>query len=41
DIEAGRPTEIDAITGEIARAARRHGIAVPVNTGLLRAVRAL
>ena len=41
DIEAGRPTEIDAITGEVVRAARRHGIAVPVNAGLLRAVRAL
>lgn len=41
DVEAGRRTEIDAITGEIVRIARRRGIAAPVNAGLLRLVRAL
>ncbi|WP_245692140.1 ketopantoate reductase family protein [Geodermatophilus telluris] len=30
DAEAGRPTELDAIGGAVVRAARRHGIAVPV-----------
>ncbi len=39
DLESGRPTEIDSITGEIVRVARTHGIEVPVNRGLLRAVR--
>lgn len=41
DIEAGRRTEVESITGQIVRAARRHGLEVPVNAGLLRAVRAL
>jgi 2-dehydropantoate 2-reductase len=41
DVEAGRPTEIDAITGAIVRAARRHRVAAPVNAALLAAVRAL
>lgn len=31
DVAAGRPTEIEVITGAIIRAADRHGIAVPVN----------
>lgn len=35
DIEAGRPTEMDAITGEIVRVANRHRVAVPVNKALL------
>lgn len=41
DIEAGRPTEIESINGEIVREAAEHGIDVPVNAGLLHAVRAL
>jgi 2-dehydropantoate 2-reductase len=41
DIEAGRRTEVDSITGEVVRAARRRGVAVPANAGLLRVVRAL
>jgi 2-dehydropantoate 2-reductase len=41
DVEAGRRTEIDAITGEIVRLARAHGVNAPVNRGLLALVRAL
>ncbi|MFD9972802.1 ketopantoate reductase family protein [Streptomyces sp. NPDC059017] len=35
DAEAGRPLELDAIGGALLRAAARHGIAVPVATGLV------
>jgi len=31
DVEAGRPTEIDAISGGVARLARKAGIAAPLN----------
>ena len=40
DLDAGRPTEIDAISGAIAERARAHGIAVPVTETVLRLVRA-
>jgi 2-dehydropantoate 2-reductase len=40
DLDAGRPTEIDAISGAIARRARTHGIAVPLTETVLRLVRA-
>lgn len=40
DLDAGRPTEIDAISGAIVRRARTHGIAVPVTETMLRLVRA-
>lgn len=36
DIEAGRPTEIDAITGALLAMAARHAIAVPAHTALYR-----
>jgi 2-dehydropantoate 2-reductase len=39
DLEAGRPTEIEAISGEIARRAATRGIAVPVTETVLRLVR--
>ena len=41
DVEAGRPTEIDAITGEIVRVGNRVKVAVPVNSALLRLVLSL
>jgi 2-dehydropantoate 2-reductase len=41
DVEAGRQTEVDAITGEVVRAAARHGIPAPVNAALLSLVHAL
>ncbi len=34
DVERGRPTEIDAINGEVVRVAEKHGIPVPVNRTL-------
>ncbi|HWT04769.1 MAG TPA: 2-dehydropantoate 2-reductase [Xanthomonadales bacterium] len=40
DLDAGRPTEIDAISGAILRRAQTHGIAVPVTETMLRLVRA-
>lgn len=40
DLDAGRPTEIDAISGAIVRRARAHGIAVPLTETILRLVRA-
>jgi 2-dehydropantoate 2-reductase len=40
DLDAGRPTEIDAISGAILRRARTHGIAVPMTETILRLVRA-
>jgi 2-dehydropantoate 2-reductase len=35
DAEAGRPVELDAIGGALLRAAKRHGVEVPVATGLV------
>lgn len=40
DLDAGRPTEIDAISGAIVRRARLRGIAVPLTETMLRLVRA-
>jgi len=34
DVEAGRPTEVDAISGAVAREADRHGIAAPMNQAM-------
>jgi 2-dehydropantoate 2-reductase len=40
DVEARRPTEIDAITGGLVRAAERVGVPVPLHTALYRLVKA-
>jgi 2-dehydropantoate 2-reductase len=39
DVEAGRPTELDAIGGAVLRAARRHGIDTPVTDRLVAELR--
>lgn len=39
DMELGRETEIEAITGFLLAKAARHGIAVPVNQGLYQAIK--
>jgi len=41
DIDRGRPTEIDYITGYLLQVARRHGIPAAHHAALLRAVQAL
>jgi 2-dehydropantoate 2-reductase len=41
DVLAGRPTEIDALTGVLLRLARRHRIAVPTHAAFYRLVRLL
>ena len=40
DLDAGRPTEIDAIGGAIVQRARAHGLAVPLTEAVVRLVRA-
>ena len=40
DLESGRETEIEAITGEVIRRAVKHGIPVPVNSVIYRLVKA-
>jgi 2-dehydropantoate 2-reductase len=40
DLDAGRPSEIEAIAGAIVRSAADHGIAVPLMHAMLRLVRA-
>jgi 2-dehydropantoate 2-reductase len=40
DVRAGRPTEIDFITGALVREAGRHGVPVPLHTALYRLVKA-
>ncbi len=40
DLEAGRPTEIDHLQGEVVALAERHGVNAPVNRALVRLVRA-
>src|ERR1041384_5973149 len=40
DIERGRPTEIDAMNGEIAARGARLGLPAPVNATLTRLIRA-
>jgi len=39
DVEAGRPTEIELITGALVREAQRAGVPVPLHTALYRLVR--
>lgn len=41
DIDAGRPTEVDAISGYVVRAARRAGVPVPVHEALVELIHAL
>lgn len=41
DVLAGRPPEVEAMTGALVAAAERHGLAVPVNRTLLTLLRAL
>ncbi|WP_100445487.1 2-dehydropantoate 2-reductase [Glycomyces xiaoerkulensis] len=38
DLEAGRPTEVDYLNGEVVGLARRHGLAAPVNARLVELV---
>ena len=40
DVRAGRPTEIDFITGALVREAATHGVPVPLHTAMYRLVRA-
>ena len=40
DVNAHRPTEIEFITGSLVRAAKQHGVAVPLHTALYRLVKA-
>jgi 2-dehydropantoate 2-reductase len=41
DVMAGRPTEIDAICGEVVRMAEEHGIPTPLNQQLLTMVKGI
>ena len=41
DLRRGRPTEVDALTGEVVRLGEAHGVPVPVNRTLLAMVRFL
>jgi 2-dehydropantoate 2-reductase len=40
DVRAGRPTEIDFITGALVREAERQSVPVPLHTAMYRLVRA-
>ena len=40
DVEARRPTELELINGALVREARRHGVAVPLQTAVYRLVKA-
>ncbi len=40
DVRAGRPTEVDFITGALVRKAAAHGVAVPLHTAMYRLVKA-
>ena len=40
DVESGRRTEIDLITGALVREAERHGVPAPLHTALYRLVKA-
>ena len=40
DLEHGRPTEVESISGWVCRESRRLGVATPVNERLYRAVKA-
>jgi 2-dehydropantoate 2-reductase len=39
DLDRGRPTEIDAISGEILRTAELHGLDLPATRAVIAAVR--
>jgi 2-dehydropantoate 2-reductase len=39
DVEAGRQTEIELITGSLVREAERHGVAAPLNKAVYALVR--
>jgi 2-dehydropantoate 2-reductase len=41
DLDRGRPTEIDAISGEIVRRGARHGLALPATAAIVARVEAL
>ncbi|MEK6224742.1 MAG: 2-dehydropantoate 2-reductase [Chloroflexota bacterium] len=41
DVEAGRPTEIDAISGAVAREGERRGVAAPLNQAMTLLVRSI
>jgi 2-dehydropantoate 2-reductase len=41
DVRAGRPTEIEAINGALIRKAAELGLATPVNTELVRQIKAI
>jgi 2-dehydropantoate 2-reductase len=41
DVEAGRPTEVDAINGAVARAGDRHGVDAPLNRAVALLVEAI
>ncbi len=40
DVEARRPTEVESINGSLVRAARAHGVAVPLHAAIYRLVKA-
>ena len=40
DVRAGRPTEVDFITGALVREARAHGVPVPLHEAMYRLVKA-
>ena len=40
DVRAGRPTEIDFITGALVREAAKHDVPVPLHMAMYRLVRA-
>ena len=40
DLERGRPTELEAINGELSRLGKRHGIPTPENDRAANEVRA-
>jgi 2-dehydropantoate 2-reductase len=41
DVEAGRRTEVDVITGAILRGGREHGVPTPINAALYALIRGL
>lgn len=41
DLQAGRLTEIDILSGEIATLGRQHGISTPINSALVRLVKSV
>jgi 2-dehydropantoate 2-reductase len=39
DLQAGRPTEIDYIQGEIVRQAEKHGLKAPLNRRVMQLIK--